>query len=85
MALFASPEAYFVPDDRWKRGSARGFRSPTKRQCIFTRGVMTVMSAQDRKIGTSDAECAAPLGSLVAYSGKYRVHGDEPIAVVDVS
>jgi hypothetical protein len=38
---------------------------------IFTRGgrAMVVMSAQDRKAGTSDAEAAALLRSLIAYSG----------------
>jgi hypothetical protein len=36
-------------------------------------------------IGTSDAEAAALLRSLVAYSGRYRLNGDELIAVVDVS
>jgi hypothetical protein len=54
---------------------------------IFTRGgrVMTVMSAQDRKAGTSEAEAAALLKSLVAYSGKYRVQDNELIAIIDVS
>jgi hypothetical protein len=46
---------------------------------------MVVMSAQDRKAGTSDAEAAALLRSLVAYSGKYHCTDDELIAVVDVS
>jgi hypothetical protein len=54
---------------------------------IFTRGgrAMVVMSAQDRKTGTSDAEAAALLRSLIAYSGKYHCTDDEMIAVLDVS
>ena len=54
---------------------------------IFTRGgrAMVVMSAQDREAGTSDAEAAALLRSLVAFSGKYHCTGNEIIIMVDVS
>jgi lipocalin-like protein len=54
---------------------------------IFTPGgrAMVVMSAQDRKGGMSDAEAAALLRSLIAYSAKYHCTDDELIAVLDVS
>jgi hypothetical protein len=48
------------------------------------RGIV-VTPAQDRKGGMDDAERAALHKSMLAYSGKYRVEGNDFITRVDVS
>lgn len=49
------------------------------------RRIMVVTTAENRTGGMGDAERAALHKSMVAYSGQYRVEGDELITRVDVS
>ena len=42
-------------------------------------------TAQDRRPGMGDAERAALHKSMLAYSGKYRVEGNDFVTAVDVS
>jgi hypothetical protein len=46
---------------------------------------ITVVTADNRKFGTSAAEKAALFDSLVSYAGLYRVEGDKLIFTNDVS
>ncbi len=46
---------------------------------------MALTTAQDRTPGESEAERAALHKSMLAYTGKYRVEGDEFITTVDAS
>jgi hypothetical protein len=46
---------------------------------------ITVVTAENRKFGTSVEEKAALFDSLVAYAGVYRVEGDKLIFTNDVS
>jgi hypothetical protein len=63
------------------------FGSHPKGFLILTREgrSMVVTTAENRRGGTSDAERAALHKSMLAYSGKYRVEGNDFITVVDVS
>jgi hypothetical protein len=47
--------------------------------------IMVVTTAEDRRGGIRDAERAALHKSMLAYSGKYRVEGNDLITTVDVS
>jgi len=47
--------------------------------------LMAVIEAEGRKAPSTDSERAASLNSLVAYSGKYRVEGNQWIASVDTA
>lgn len=44
-----------------------------------------ITTAEDRKPGESDAERAALHRSMLAYTGKYRVEGDDFVTTVDAS
>lgn len=54
---------------------------------ILTRGgrLMVITTAQDRIGGFSDADATALHKSMLAYTGRYRIEGDELITTVDVS
>jgi Lipocalin-like domain len=54
---------------------------------IFTREgrLMAIVEAEGRKAPSTDSDRAALLKSLVAYSGKYRVEGNQWIASVDAA
>jgi Lipocalin-like domain len=54
---------------------------------ILTRDgrAMTVTTAEARKPGESEAERAALHKSMLAYTGKYRLEGDEFVTTVDAS
>ena len=54
---------------------------------IFTREgrLMTVIEAEGRKTPSTDSDRATLLNSLVAYSGKYRIEGDQWIASIDTA
>jgi Lipocalin-like domain len=47
--------------------------------------LMAVIEAEGRREPSTDSERAALLKSLVAYSGKYRVEGDQWITSVDTA
>ncbi len=47
------------------------------------RTMAAFISKPDRKPPTSEAEAAALLSSMVAYTGKFRLEGDKFITVVD--
>jgi hypothetical protein len=47
--------------------------------------MLALLTASDRKLGSSDSERAELWKSMVAYSGKYRTEGDDFITTVDVS
>ena len=47
--------------------------------------LIALTTAENRKAGMSDTERAALHKSMVAYSGKYRVEGDDFITTVEVS
>ena len=46
---------------------------------------IVITTAEDRRGGMSDAERAALHKSMLAYSGKYRIEGNDFITVVEVS
>ena len=46
---------------------------------------IVVTTAEDRRAGMSDAQRAALHKSMLAYSGRYRVEGDDFITIVEVS
>ena len=46
---------------------------------------IVVTTAENRRAGMGDAERAALHKSMLAYSGKYRIEGNDFITVVDVS
>ena len=60
---------------------------PTQKPTYLTREgrLMTIITADNRKGGTSDAERAALHKSMLSYSGKYRFEGHFLITTVDVS
>ena len=47
--------------------------------------MMALIEAEGRKAPSSDADRAALLNTLIAYSGKYRIDGHEWIASVDTA
>ena len=63
------------------------FGSHPKGFLILTREgrSIVVTTAENRRGGMGDAERAALHKSMLAYSGKYRIEGDDFITVVDVS
>jgi lipocalin-like protein len=63
------------------------FGSSPKGYLILTREgrSIVVTTADNRKSGMGDAERAALHKSMLAYSGKYRIEGDDFITLVDVS
>jgi hypothetical protein len=46
---------------------------------------MAITTAESRRAGMSDPERAALHKSMLAYSGKYRIDGNDFVTVVDVS
>ena len=46
---------------------------------------MAITTAENRRAGMSDPERAALHKSMLAYSGKYRIDGNDFVTVVDVS
>jgi hypothetical protein len=54
---------------------------------IFTREgrLMAVIEAEDRKAPATDSDRANLLKTLVAYSGKYRIEGNQWIARIDTA
>lgn len=63
------------------------FGSHPKGFLILTRQGRSIVltTAENRKAGMGDAERAALHKSMLAYSGKYRVEGNDFITVVDAS
>jgi lipocalin-like protein len=63
------------------------FGSNPKGYLILTREgrSIVVTTADNRKGGMGDAERAALHKSMLAYSGKYRIEGNDFITLVDVS
>jgi len=63
------------------------FGSNPKGYLILTREgrSMALTTADNRKGGMGDAERAALHKSMLAYSGKYRIEGNDFITTVDVS
>ena len=63
------------------------FGSDPKGYLILTRDgrSIVVTTADNRKGGMGDAERAALHKSMLAYSGKYRIEGNDFITLVDVS
>jgi len=63
------------------------FGTHPKGYLIFTPGgrIMVLTTAESRRGGMGDAERAALHKSMLAYSGKYRVEGNDLITTVDVS
>ncbi len=63
------------------------FGSNPRGYLILTREgrAVAITTADDRKPGLGDADLAALHKSMLAYSGKYRVEGDEFVTTVDVS
>ena len=47
--------------------------------------IMVLTTAENRRAGMGDAERAALHKSMLAYSGKYRIEGNDLITVVDAS
>jgi hypothetical protein len=46
--------------------------------------VFALLTAEGRKPVTTESDQVSPFGSLVAYTGRYRVEGDRLITTVDV-
>jgi Lipocalin-like domain len=63
------------------------FGANPKGYFIITREgrAMTVTTAESRRPGETDAERAALQKSMLAYTGKYRIEGNEFIKTVDAS
>jgi hypothetical protein len=63
------------------------FGSRPKGYLILTREgrAMALTTAEARRAGESEAERAALHRSMLAYTGRYRVEGDEFITTVDAS
>ena len=63
------------------------FGSSPKGYLLLTRGgrAMAITTADNRKAGEAVAERAALHKSMLAYSGKYRIEGDDFITTVDIS
>jgi hypothetical protein len=69
-------------------GEAKDLFGPRPRgYLLLTREgrAMALTTAQDRTPGESEAERAALHKSMLAYTGKYRLEGDEFITTVDIS
>src|SRR5262245_66441075 len=49
------------------------------------RRMIGIITAEKRQSGSSDADRVALHKSMFAYSGKYRIEGNELITIVDVS
>jgi Lipocalin-like domain len=47
--------------------------------------MMAVLTARERKAGTTEAEQAALLRTMVAYTGHYRIEGERFVTKVDTS
>jgi hypothetical protein len=60
-------------------------KSPPGYAIITPTRIAFVITAQDRKFGTSVEEKAALWDSMIAYTGSYRVDGDRLITSVDTS
>jgi hypothetical protein len=61
-------------------------KSPTGYILFLPEGRMAVViTAESRKVPTTDQDRADLFNSLVAYTGKYRVDGDKWVTTVDVS
>jgi hypothetical protein len=60
--------------------SPKGFLSMSKEGRMIA-----IITGEARKPGTSDAERAALHKSMIAYTGIYRISGDEFITAVDAS
>ena len=63
------------------------FGSHPRGYLILTREgrAVAITTADSRKAGPGDAERAALHKSMLAYTGKYRIEGDDFITTVDVS
>jgi hypothetical protein len=63
------------------------FGSKPKGYLILTREgrAIALTTAQNRTAGASEAERAALHKSMLAYTGRYRVEGDEFVTTVDAS
>lgn len=63
------------------------FGAHPKGLLILTREGRSIVltTAEDRRAGMDDAERAALHRSMVAYSGRYRVEGNDFVTTVDVS
>jgi hypothetical protein len=60
--------------------------APRGRLILLRSGqMMTVVTGEGRRVPTSDLERIAAFQSMIAYSGTFRVEGDEWITTVDVS
>jgi hypothetical protein len=46
---------------------------------------IVVQTAEGRTVANTDAERSAAFGSMLAYSGKYRVEGDKVVIKVDIA
>ena len=46
---------------------------------------MDVLTSADRKPATNDAESAALLRTMIAYTGRYTIEGDKFVIMPDVS
>ena len=62
------------------------FGAQPKGVLILTREgrMAAIITAENRKSGTGDAERAALHESVISYSGKYRVEGKEFVTAVDM-
>jgi len=75
----------------WQVGAGNDAENPfgphPKGYLILTREgrAMAINTADNRKAGTQDPERAALHRSMLAYTGKFRIEGDDFITTVDVS
>ena len=60
-------------------------KSPRGYAIITPARIAFVITAEDRKFGTSADEKSALWDSMIAYTGTYRVEGDDLITSVDTS
>jgi len=60
-------------------------KSPRGYAMITPTRIMFVITAENRKFGTSVEEKAALWDSMISYTGPYRVEGDKLITSVDAS
>ena len=63
------------------------FGTKPKGYLVLTREGRSIVltTAENRKSGMSDADLAALQKSMLAYSGKYRIEGDDFVTKVEVS
>lgn len=70
-------------------GEAAGepFGSPPRGSLVVTQGGrwIILVTGADRRPGTSDAERAALLQSMISYTGTWRAEGDRVVTEVDAS